>query len=193
MRVLARVRRFTIVPLCALAVALALGACGQQSHPESANANNNGFYVWAGPITYQLQISRELNPYSIEDRGYLAGVPVIQSTLTPTQEWFAVFLWAKNQTKVPATTSDSFDIIDTQGNRYYPIRINPAINPYAWTAATLQPNQTYPLVGGTAYWGPTQGGLILFKINTTAYNNRPLTLEIFAKGQATPSTISLDL
>jgi len=53
--------------------------------------------------------------------------------------------------------------------------------------------QTYPLENSTAYFGPTGGGLVLFKINTSAYSNRPLTLQIYAKGQPTPSTISLDL
>ena len=32
---------------------------------------NNGVYVDAGPVTYQLQISRELNQYAVEDRQYL--------------------------------------------------------------------------------------------------------------------------
>ena len=44
-----------------------------------------------------------------------------------------------------------------------------------------------------AYYGPTQGGELLFRINDSAYSNRPLTLEIHAAGQAQPSMISLDL
>ena len=32
-------------------------------------------YVDAGPITYQLQISRQLNQYATEDSQYLAGLP----------------------------------------------------------------------------------------------------------------------
>lgn len=158
-----------------------------------ADANNNGFYVDAGPVTYQLQISRELNQYDIEDRGYLTGLPAGTLPPTPSEEWFAVFLWAKNQTSSPQTTTDSFDIVDTQGNRYVPIQLNPQLNSYAWTSQTLLPQGTEPGPGSTASDGPTQGGLLLFKINVSAYANRPLTLEINAPGQALPSTISLDL
>jgi hypothetical protein len=42
-------------------------------------------------------------------------------------------------------------------------------------------------------FGPTQGSELLFKINTSAYANRPLTLEIHAPGQTVPSAVTLDL
>jgi hypothetical protein len=184
-------RRLLAIP-CAVLVAFGLGACGHRSgHPLTADANNDGDYVDAGPITYQLQVSRELNPYSIEDRNYLLGVS--STTLPATQEWYAVFLWARNQTGTPATTSDSFDIVDTQGNHYYPVAINPALNPYAWTTQTLAPSATEPAPGTPAFYGPTQGRELLFRISDSAYDNRPLTLEIHVAGQAQPSTISLDL
>jgi hypothetical protein len=178
----------------AVLVALGLAACGQSSDPTNADANNNGFYVDAGhpAITYQLQISRELNPYSLEDREYLIGVPG-STSLPPDEEWFGVFLWAKNQTKHPVTTASQFDIVDTQGNVYYPVTLNPAVNLYAWAPTTLDPNGTFPIPGTTAFFGPTQGGLVLFRVNDSAYANRPLTLQIHAAGQAQPSTISLNL
>jgi hypothetical protein len=169
---------------------VSLTACGQKlGHPTAAD--NEGFYVDAGPITYQVQLSRELNPYSQEDRQYLVGINA--AAPKPDEEWFAIFLWAKNQTKSAQTTTDSFDIVDTQGNTYYPIAINPQVNPYAWTTQTLKPLQSEPSPDTTALFGPTQGAELLFKINISAYSNRPLTLEIHAPGQASPSTVSLDL
>ncbi len=183
--------RLWLLP-CAAALAIGLGACGSRSsHPTAAGQDNNGAYVDAGPITYQLQVSRELNPYDVEDRSYLSGAS--SPTLGSDQEWYAVFLWAKNQTNAPASTTDSIDIVDTQGTHYYPVQLNPQINPYAWSAQTLAPSGTEPAAGTTASTGPTQGRELLFKINTSAYANRPLTLEIHAPGQATASTISLDL
>jgi hypothetical protein len=184
-------RRLSIVG-CGVALALGLAACGHKvAHPTVADANNNGVYLWAGQVTYQLQISRELNPFNVEDREYLAGAR--PTPLPANEEWYAVFLWAKNQTNSRQRTTDSFDIIDTQGNRYYPIPINPLVNPFAWTAQTLLPSGTEPEIGSMAYYGPTQGGELLFRINDSAYSNRPLTLEIHAAGQAQPSMISLDL
>ena len=183
--------RLAAIFACAALLAVGLSACGQKSYPNVANANNDGGYVQAGPITYQLQISRELNAYSVEDSGYLVGV-----TAPPPgadEEWYGVFLWAKNQTHHPATTTDSFDIVDTQGNHYYPVPIDSRVNPYAWTPQVLQPLGTQPTPGSTAYYGATGGQLVLFKINLSAYANRPLTLEIHAPGVSQVSLISLDL
>ena len=185
--------RHALILLAAVLLAIGVTACGQSSLPIHADANNNGFYVDAGhpAITYQLQVSRELSPFSIEDRPYLIGVS--SAPLAPDQEWFGVFLWAKNQTSAPVTTASSFDIIDTQGSVYYPVPLNPLVNLFAWTPVTLEPNGTYPIPGTPAFFAPPQGALLLFKINTSAYANRPLTLEIHAAGQTVPSTISLNL
>ena len=106
--------------VCALGLAVGLSACGQESDPPSGE--NDGVYVNAGPITYQLQVSRALNQYTVEDRQYLAGLPAGEAALTPNQLWYGVFLWAKNQTSEPHETADTFKIVDTEGNPYYPIR-----------------------------------------------------------------------
>ncbi len=187
------IRRHGILA-CALALALGLSACGNKTaHPRTADANNNGGYVDAGPITYQLQISRELNQYSTEDSEYVKGVPPGSAQLSPDQEWYGVFLWAKNQTSKPQVTTDNFDIVDTQGNHYYPIKVDSYVNPFEWTSQTLQPLGTEPGPNTVAADGPTQGGLVLFKINTSAYANRPLTLEIRGTSQQVLATVSLDL
>ncbi len=186
---LARLRRPAFL-LASLVLTLGLSACGHKlAHPTSADTE--GPYVDAGPLTYQVQLSRQLNPVSIEDRGYLAGVTA--PALKPDEEWFAIFMWAKNETGKPHSTTDSFSIVDTQGNRYYPVQINSSINPYAWSPTVLNPLDTYPAAGSTAAYGPTQGALLLFRLPTSIYSNRPLTLEINAPGQAKPSTVSLDL
>ena len=182
------VRRLAFVISGVLLVA-GLSACGQKSHPTTADSE--GIYVYAGPVTYQVQISRELNPSSLEDRTYLSGVSA--PAPKPDELWFAIFLWAKNTTHADQTTTSRFDIIDTQGNRYYPLPINSQVNPFAWTPHTLAPKDTQPLPGSTAFFGPTQGEELLFKLNDSIYSNRPLTLEIYAAGQSQPSTVSLDL
>ncbi len=181
------------VALAIVALALGVAACGKESNPTSANANNNGAYVDAGPITYQLQVSRELNPWDIEDREYLSGVSNPTSSLTPDQLWYGVFLWAKNQTSSQGSSTDSFDIVDTQGNVYHPIQVDSNINPYTWQPQGLNASQQQPNLGSTPFYGPTQGELLLFKLDSSVYSNRPLTLQIYAPGQSRPSTISLDL
>ena len=187
-----RRRLWTIASV--LTLALGVTACGhKQAHPHTADANNIGGYVDAGPITYQLQISRILNPYSVEDSQYLKGLPLGTPPLTPDQDWYGVFLWAKNQTARPAATSDNFMITDTQNTRYFPVKLNSDLNAFAWTSQKLFPLQTEPGPDTTAFDGPTQGGLLLFRIGTSAYANRPLTLHILSPGNVSLATISLDL
>jgi hypothetical protein len=176
---------------CALALVVGLAACGQTSKPPSDL--NNGVYVDAGPITYQLQISRELNQYAIEDRQYLAGLPAGDGALGPDQLWYGVFLWAKNQSQEPQMTAKSFNIVDSSNHHYYPVMLNAELNAYAWTEQMLEPSGVQPIPNTTAYYGPTGGNLLLFKLPISVYSNRPLTLEIYPQGSSTPSQISLDL
>ena len=149
-------------------------------------------YIDAGPITYQLQVSRQLNQYAVEDRQYLAGLPEGQGQLTPNQLWYGVFLWAKNQTDQFHPTSDSFLITDTTGVNYHPIKLDAELNGYAWTSQVLAPTAIEPEPNTTASFGPTQGGLVLFKLPTSVYSNRPLTLTI-NPGTHESAHIELDL
>jgi hypothetical protein len=179
--------------LCALGLILGVAACGQVSDPPSDL--NNGVYVDAGPITYQMEVSRELNPYAVEDRQYLTGLPSGYSPtgLTADQLWYGVFLWAKNQTNEPHLTAARFDIVDSSGDVYHPVALDTQINEYAWTSQVLQPSEIEPELNTTASDGPTGGGLLLFKLPNSVYSNRPLTLNIYPNGGGKPGQISLDL
>jgi hypothetical protein len=188
-----RARRFWILA-SGLLLALTLAACGhREAHPHFADTE--GGYVDAGPLTYQVQLSRELNPFNIEDQVYLRGLPAGTPKPAPDQEWFAIFLWAKNQTHSSATTIDPtlFDIVDTQGTKYRPMVLDANLNPFAWTTQTLKPLGTEPAPESIASYGPTQGAELLFKINTSAYANRPLLLQIRDPSQQVLATVSVDL
>lgn len=177
----------------ALVLALTVSACGIESRkakPTSADLPN--LYVWAGPVTYQVQVTRALNPFSSEDAQYLAGVPKAQS-IPPSQLWFGVFLWAKNQSGHTTTTTDRFTVTDSSGTVYNPWPLKPQINPFAWSSQQLVPDGVQPAADTVAGSGPTQGGLVLFRLNQSVYSNRPLTLNIYAPGQTKPTTVSLDL
>lgn len=180
---------------CIITVACALLAAGCGDHHSNfADANNGGTYVDAGPLTYQLQVSRELNQYSPEDSGYLRGLPKSAGSLSPNQLWFGVFLWAKNVGDQTAKSTGNFDIVDTQGNVYKPVKLDPAANPYVWTAQALAPGATEPGQNTTPGTAPTGGQLLLFKLNNSIYDNRPLTLQIRSpSSDKVWATISLDL
>jgi hypothetical protein len=187
--------RRSLIALCGLLLVVGLAACGHASpHQNVADANNDGDYISAGYITYQLQISRELNQYGTEDSAYLKGLPPgVSPQIGPNQLWYGVFLWAKNQSGHPATTSDTFAIVDTEGNVYRPVKLDTEVNPFAWTSQTLADLGTEPGPNTVASDGPTQGGLLLFKMSSSVYSNRPLTLFIYGPGDKKLGRISLNL
>jgi hypothetical protein len=175
-----------------IAAATLLAACSSH-HQSVADANNSGAYVKAGPVTYQLEVSRELNRYASEDSGYLTGLPKADASLAADRELYGVFMWAKNTTKVPQQTTARFDIVDTQGDVYKPIIYK---NPYVWKSETLAPGAVEPPPNTTAGYGPTQGAMLLFNVfasgNKSVYSNRPLTLRIYGNTGKVWATIALD-
>ena len=177
------------------ALALGIGGCGRTTltgvSQDELSAGGEPYFN-TGPVTYQVQESRQLNPYDAGDVQYLAGVQGAQD-LAANQLWFGVFLWAKNQTNQLQKTADTFEIVDSEGTVYKPTPLNASVNPYAWTQMTLSKNGIEPAPDSTASDGSTGGALILFKLNDSVYSNRPLTLEIFAPGSSKPSKVSLDL
>ena len=188
------------LPLVALAVVLvvSLSGCAVEHRTNISDVTQADLaaggepYFEVGPVTYQIQITRQLNPFSTEDVGYLAGVSNAQ-TLPGTRLWFGVFLWAKNQASHPESTANHFELVDSAGTVYHPVTLNASINPYAWTGQRLGPNATEPAIDSTASFGPTGGGLVLFDLSNAVYSNRPLTLRVYAPGARRPSLISLDL
>lgn len=178
--------------LPALFLALALSACAERG--RVTEAHDEGLYLNAGPLTYQVQISRELNPSDVEDRAYLQGLPKSIPPPGPGEEFFGVFLQVKNESKQPARTADQFRMVDTLGNKYTPIQL-PASNPLAYQPMTLQPAAFQPPANSIALSGPTQGSMVLFKINASVYQNRPLRLEILDPDEPdrVQDSVTLDL
>jgi hypothetical protein len=179
-------------------LAAALAGCGVEHRTVLAGVTQDQLssgdepYFNVGPVTYQVQVSRQLNPFDNDDVQYLAGVQGAQS-INAQQFWYGIFLWAKNQTNRSVTTAARFELEDSEGDIFQPTQLSPSLNPYAWTAQTLSPDGIEPAAYTTAGEGPNGGSLILFKLTQTVYANRPLTLLIFAQGSSKPSRVSLDL
>lgn len=191
-------RRPIIAILLVLLAALALSACGDShtplTHEDNTGAGGvNSNYITLGGVKYQVQVSRELNPYKVEDAAYLAGLPTAKLQPPPGYLWFAVFLLALNPGHQTQPLVSSFTLSDTQGNVYHPIPL-PAGNLYAYHATTLAPGKQVPDVDSTAYYGPTQASLLLFQIPVSAYSNRPLILTLTDPTDPTKTaTVTLDV
>ncbi len=203
-----RLRLAALLPLLAL-LALVVSGCatddaavpqegpGNVTGHHLANNDNDGTYIEAGGITYQLQISRQLNPWGVEDSQYVQGLPsgTTRTGLPADELWYGVFLWAKNQhhRSIATAPTNRFEIVDTLGHVYKPMPLKFSENPYAWSSQTLGFGETEPGEDSTASNGATGGRLLLFKLNQSIYSNRPLTLFILSSTNQKIGEISLDL
>ena len=166
----------------ALIVALALGACGD-SHTKvttgtyAGESGQNAPYLNLGPLVYQVQLSRQLNPSDREDAGYLQGVPFSEGRLLPGQEWFGVFMQVYNNTDQVHKAAENITITDTQGTVYRPLAVLTTKH-YIYRAVNVPSKGLLPNADTTAQFGPTQGAMLLFKINTISLDNRPLEIKI---------------
>jgi hypothetical protein len=180
-RMLRRPRKLSFAVLAVLAV-LALSACGNEdtrvtTGTYAGESGKNAPYLNVGPLIYQVQLSRELNPYGAEDEPYMQGLTPAQRKLEIGQEWFGVFIQVYNETNHTHLTSDNFAVSDTQANVYYPI-VPAATNPFAYRGGLLEGNSRIPALGSIAADGPSQGALLLFKIQIVSLDNRPLKIHI---------------
>ena len=185
----------TLVVTACLGVAFATSACGTEE--PVTFAPSEGTYVDIGSTAYQVQISRVLNPEAPEDKSYLVGRPADQmKPLGPTEQWFAVFVRAQNYGTTPQTLATNFRIFDTEGKSWRPIKLD-ANNQFAWApTGQLVPDYIYPDPSAIAGTGPVrQGSLLLFRIEDSVYQNRPLILEIYdpANPRKVAARVSLDL
>lgn len=174
--------RKLLIVLSALA-ALSLSACSDDSHTRvttgtyAGESGQNAPYLNVGPLIYEVQLSRELNPYDPEDASYLKGLTPAQRRLGPGEEWFAVFLQVYNEGSAPHPAATELTISDTQENVYRPIVPNRE-NEFAYRGGLLYPKARIPALNTVAANGPTQGALLLFKIKVVSLDNRPLELKI---------------
>jgi hypothetical protein len=188
--------RTTAAVALALLAALALGACGD-SHTHvttgtyAGESGQNAPYLNVGPLVYEVQLSRELNPANVEDAAYLQGLTPAQRTLHPGEEWFAVFIQVYNQTSTPHLGATSLTISDTQDNVYTPIVPNQT-NQFTYRGGLIPADGQVPVPGSVAANGSTQGALLLYKIQVVSLDNRPLEIHIVDPTDAT-QTASAEL
>jgi hypothetical protein len=182
-------RRSLTLLLVTLA-ALAVGACGDKE-ARTLHGDTEGSYVDVGPMKYQVQISRLLNPTDPEDRGYLIDLPAGES-LGPKEEWFAVFMRVENGSEGAAPVASRYEIVDTQENRYTPVQMGPK-NVFAYRAGTLGAHQILPFSSSPAGQNSIQGAMLLFKIPVENFANRPLELRIAPPAGAGTAVGTVDL
>jgi hypothetical protein len=185
------VLRRSLIALVAAAGLLAAG-CGDKIS-NVTQGEDEGSYINVGPLAYQVQISRYLNPYDTEDKAYLSGLPAGTQVDKKGMVWFGVFVRIKNyskQTQTPAALS-GYTITDTENDTFHPVQLNRQQNWYAYAPAKILPAAWFPSQETTAGINPIAGELLMFRFPLTAIQNRPLEMHI--KQGANSATVTLDL
>lgn len=172
-----------LTPLLLLAfAALVLGACGESDSKVTTGtyageSGANAPYLNVGPLVYEVQISRELNPTNSEDQAYLRGLSPAERQLEPGQEFFAVFLQVYNHTSQTQTAASGIQIYDAVGNVYSPLVPGPA-NEFAYRGGNIPAQGMIPEPDTTAAAGHSQGAVLLYKIKVVSLDNRPIKVKI---------------
>jgi hypothetical protein len=170
--------------------ALALSGCSRK-HNVVSFAKTEGIYIDVGPLDYQVQHSRQINPRLTPDKAFLTGLPEFVTPPTKDETWFAVWLRVENQTKAAAPAATKFEITDTLGKVYEPMPIRVADNPLAYGAPVLQPKEVFPSLDSVAGDATAQGALLIFKISYGSLGNRPLEFKI--KTDTAEGVVDLDV
>lgn len=172
-------RRLAIL-LATVLPAAGLSACGNHpdKHASVVRAKTEGLYLDIGELKYQVQVSRQMNPYDEQDKALLLGVPRAQRTLAPDEVWFGVFLRIQNETGRVALPAANIEIDDTQDQVFKPLGLDPS-NVFAYRSTQAVPaHEVVPLTDSPAFDAPARGALLLFKLKNSTLDNRPLELKI---------------
>jgi hypothetical protein len=187
---MSRPARIVLLALTALA-ALATGGCGNKTEQVTV-AETEGIYVSVDDLTYQVQLSRILDPASPEDGVYLSGLPDGEE-VGADEVWFGVFMRVENETEESLPAAQQFRIVDTQHTEFEPIEIDPEINPFGYQPRPIPPGELLPERNSPPSDNTIQGALVLFKVKIQSLYNRPLELEIESDTGGDNAVVNLDV
>lgn len=178
-----------------LAASLSFAACGNKED-EIHEAETEGIYVTLDDLKYQVQISRALNPEAIpEDRTFVQDIEdPAEAELEDDEVWFAVFVLVQNDDAdgEPLRPADTFEIHDQQGETYEPVELGEG-NPFRLSDEPIPPGGAAPRAESVARQLNSIGGsLLLYKVNFSTLDNRPLEL-VIGNAQGEEATVELDV
>jgi hypothetical protein len=178
-------RRLTLAA-CLLAVAAPLGlaACGEE-HPGVDEPAREGLALELDGVTYNVFITRQLNPRVPPDGAY------VTDDAPPGETLYGVFIQACNHSNEAHETVRDFIVKDNQENEFEPEEL-PADNAFAYSPRTLDPDECIPEAGSVAQLGPSAGSMLLFQLPLETTENRPLELEMEGESGET-LTFELDI
>jgi hypothetical protein len=175
-------------PALAFVLLLALMGFAGCGSTTGKTAEAEGVPIELGDLKFNVQETRFLNPAQPDDSAYLAGQKVPPP---PSKAYLGVFLQIHNSGGDPATlpANSEMSIVDTTGAAYESI---PSHTPFAAPlGSVLGPHDDVPAPNTPAAGGPTGGALVLWLVDQSITENRPLKLEILYQGET--GEITLDI
>ena len=171
-------RLFPLTFLCAATITITVFAFMELLPPvPDTTAAAIGKTLQAGGVTYTSPSARPLDPRNRVDAGVMKGAPTAGD---PHRIWFAAFLVAANHGTRPATTARRIVLRDVAGRTYQPVTL-PRANHYAYQPRTLAPGAQAPdPTSPAASTLAAGGGLLLFHIPRSAYEEGPLEVQVGA-------------
>jgi hypothetical protein len=152
-----------------LAVVPSLAACGADDDEIDVK---EGEPILSDDVSYNVVISRFMNPDDVEDASYLAGAP----DPPPGEQYFGVFMQVINDSDDTIQLPDEMSVVDTLDNTYEPVENDSS---YALPLGDeVPPGDQVPIPDSTPLYGPIEGSLVLFQIEQASTENRPLKLEM---------------
>lgn len=168
------------VALAAAAMVL-LAACGEEEHTHV----NEGEPIELGEVSYNIALTRFLNPEDPEDAEYLEG----QSEPQPAEQYLGVFMTIENHGDVTEELPDTFEVADTTGATYEALESE---STFALPlGGEIAAGDEIPAPDTTAANGPIKGAMVVFLVPNAATENRPLELEI--PSSSGDGTVELDI
>jgi hypothetical protein len=163
-----RSRLATALCLVSAFCALTAAGCGEEEELEVIE----GEPVHLGELSYNVQLTRFLNPDDNEDTEYLLG----QRPAPSGMGYLGVFMVIENESEETLDSASEFSIVDTTEQKFTPV---PTKSPYGLNPGEPVPAEgQLPLTDTTAATGPIQGAMLLFLVPDAVTENRPLELEI---------------
>jgi hypothetical protein len=178
-------RRLTLAAcVLALAAPLGLAACGDEE-PGVDEPAREGLALELDGITYNVFITRQLNPRVTPDEAYVTDEAPAGETL------YGVFIQVCNLSDEAHETVESFVVKDNAENEFEPEEL-PEENVFAYSPQSLDPDECIPEAGSVAQLGPSAGSMLLFQLPLETTENRPLELEVEGESGET-LTFELDI
>jgi hypothetical protein len=174
----ARMPRRLVMLLCLAALAAVAAACGEADVEQGVEEPaREGIAVPLDGVDYNVFITRQLNTKITPDNAYVDA----DTEQGVDETLYGVFIQVCNRSDEAHQTTDSFKIVDAQGNEYEPEEL-PEDNPFAYHAKELLPDECIPEAGSVAQLGPTAGSMLLFRLPLANTEYRPLELEVQGEG-----------